>query len=54
MAESETVLVALKAGVLGITLNRPDKLNSFNDAMHLAFQRRWNAPGTMQRCAQSC
>jgi 2-(1,2-epoxy-1,2-dihydrophenyl)acetyl-CoA isomerase len=28
------ILVSMDAGVLGITLNRPDKLNSFNLAMH--------------------
>jgi 2-(1,2-epoxy-1,2-dihydrophenyl)acetyl-CoA isomerase len=30
----EPVLVSLQAGVLGITLNRPDKLNAFNPAVH--------------------
>lgn len=34
----ETVLVSLDAGVLTLTLNRPDKLNSFNEAMHLALR----------------
>ena len=40
---SEPVLVAAEAGVQRITLNRPDKLNSFNAAMHAllreAFER---------------
>ena len=31
---SEPVLVAVQAGVQRITLNRPDKLNSFTSAMH--------------------
>ena len=31
---TEPVLVAVEAGVQRITLNRPDKLNSFNSAMH--------------------
>jgi len=30
----EPALVALEAGVLRITLNRPDKLNAFNPALH--------------------
>lgn len=35
---SETVLVSLDAGVLALTLNRPDKLNSFNEEMHRALR----------------
>jgi len=33
----EPVLVALEAGVLRITLNRPEKLNAFNPAVHKAL-----------------
>ena len=35
---SETILVEEKAQLLEITLNRPDRLNSFNDEMHLALR----------------
>ena len=38
MTETPTVLVSQEAGVLSLTLNRPDKLNSFNEAMHLALR----------------
>ncbi|MBB4122746.1 2-(1,2-epoxy-1,2-dihydrophenyl)acetyl-CoA isomerase PaaG [Martelella radicis] len=38
MTDNQTVLVTLKDGVLGVTLNRPDKLNSFNVDMHLALR----------------
>jgi len=38
MAESDTVLVEKRDGYLMITLNRPDRLNAFNETMHLALR----------------
>lgn len=45
---TSTVETALAEGVLTLTLNRPEKLNSFNEEMHLAlregFQRATDDP----------
>lgn len=35
---TETVLTEVSGGVLTLTLNRPEKLNSFNEDMHLALR----------------
>jgi 2-(1,2-epoxy-1,2-dihydrophenyl)acetyl-CoA isomerase len=37
VAES-TILLDIRDGVARVTLNRPDRLNSFNDAMHAALR----------------
>lgn len=38
MTQSDTVLAQIENGVLRLTLNRPEKLNSFNEEMHLALR----------------
>lgn len=38
MTDPAPVLSTLEDGVLSVTLNRPDKLNSFNEAMHVALR----------------
>lgn len=43
MTASATVLVEQQGGVCRITLNRPEKLNSFNDEMHLALRAAFEA-----------
>jgi len=38
MTKSDTVLAVIEHGVLHLTLNRPGKLNSFNEEMHIALR----------------
>ena len=38
MTSSDTVLTRLDAGVLCVTLNRPDRLNAFTEEMHIALR----------------
>ena len=35
----DAILVSIDAGIARITLNRPDRLNSFNDAMHAQLRQ---------------
>lgn len=39
----ESILVDLSHGVLTVTLNRPDRANSFNNAVIRDFRRLWDA-----------
>jgi 2-(1,2-epoxy-1,2-dihydrophenyl)acetyl-CoA isomerase len=45
MSGSEPVLVELSSGVLRLTLNRPAKLNAFNEPMHLALRAGFERAG---------
>lgn len=46
MPASETILSAFADGVLRLTLNRPEKLNAFNDEMHLALRAGFERAGS--------
>ena len=50
MAEHDPVLVEKHVGVHRITLNRPDKLNSFNEAQHRALKAAIDAAATDATC----
>jgi 2-(1,2-epoxy-1,2-dihydrophenyl)acetyl-CoA isomerase len=47
---SEPVLHSWNGGVLEITLNRPDRLNSFNDDMHVALAECFDTARDDARC----
>ena len=49
----ETILFEIRAGVATLTLNRPDKLNSFNTIMHAELRdalKQVEAPENGIRC----
>lgn len=50
MSDSDTVLVRLEAGVLEVTLNRPDRLNSFTEEMHMALRAALQRAEREARC----
>ncbi|MEZ5751510.1 MAG: 2-(1,2-epoxy-1,2-dihydrophenyl)acetyl-CoA isomerase PaaG [Paracoccaceae bacterium] len=52
MSDAETILSHQSGGVLELTLNRPDRLNSFNAAMHIALRAAFDhaARDTSVRC----
>ena len=39
---NDTILTERRGDLAQITLNRPDRLNSFNDEMHLALRAALN------------
>lgn len=47
---SETILVQEHETWTEISLNRPDRLNSFNDEMHLAFREALEAASNSSNC----
>ena len=51
---SDTVLHSWSGGVLEITLNRPDRLNSFNDEMHGALAQCFDMARDDARCRACC
>lgn len=46
----QTIIVERLDGLWQVTLNRPDKLNSFNDEMHLALREALNAARDSAAC----
>lgn len=50
MHEESPVLIDLSDGVMTLTLNRPDRLNSFTEPMHLALRAGLTRAATEARC----
>lgn len=50
MREAGPVQAELSGGVLEITLNRPDRLNSFTETMHLALREALGRAAAEARC----
>ena len=50
MTEPATVLVERQGGVTILTLNRPDRLNSFNEAQHLALKAAVDGAAADKAC----
>ncbi len=51
----ENILFTIDAGIARLTLNRPDRLNSFNDAMHAEVRDALAArQGRSRRSACCC
>ncbi len=47
---TDTILVETRDGVTIVTLNRPDKLNAFNEEMHLELRAALTAAGDAPSC----
>ena len=51
----ESILSRVRGGIARLTLNRPDRLNSFNDAMHAELRDALaRGQGRSRRCACCC
>ena len=48
---SDTILMATDGPLRMVTLNRPDKLNAFNEEMHLAFRAALEAARDDDDCS---
>jgi enoyl-CoA hydratase/carnithine racemase len=47
----ETILFSIEGGIARITLNRPDRLNSFTTRCTKKCARRWMTCAPIHRCA---